>query len=232
MTSVHAPFIKAMQEWVWRRFPTRQLSATDLYYVMQWAASEIPVSVFIDSFEAYLKEHPHFFETDCRLSKLQFQARLVMSSCRQHLGEISQPPEKIQVIDPYATILEQLALCGRRTKNPLIRELLRSLYQTMRESCRMARNAFPEWENKADDFYRLKAQAVLDWEQGFQAFCQSCFMMLADVEQEKLLELSPSEKAHLMYLGSDAQAAWQAQRLNEKTAVYLGVAELLEVTKK
>ena len=232
MTSVHAPFIKAMQEWVWRRFPTRQLSATDLYYVMQWASSEIPVSVFIDSFEAYLKEHPHFFETDCRLSKFQFQARRVISACRQHQTEADQPMDKIQVTDPYATILEQLALCGRRTKNPLIRDSLRTLYQKMRESCRTARREYPEWDKKADDFYRLKAQALLDWEQEFNGFCQTCFMMLADVEQEKLLELSPSEKVHLMYLGMDGQAAWQARRLNEKTAVYLGVAELLEVIKK
>ena len=232
MTAAHVPFIKAMQEWVWRRFPTRQLSATDLYYVMQWAASEVPVSVFIDGFEAYLKDHPHFMDTDCRLSKFQFLARQIIAACRQHQAEVVQPVEKIQVTDPYQPLLEQLTSCGRRTKNPLLREALRSLYQKMRDSCAMARNSFPDWDCRVEDYYRLKAQAIIDWEVEFGAFCQVCFKMLADVEQSKLLELSPAEKAHQMYLGAEAEAVWQARRINEKTAEYFGFSELLEAIKK
>ena len=72
--SPHAAFLRAIQEWVWSRFPTRQLSASDIFYSLQWAESQIPASVFIKSFDLFLQAHPHHFDEGCKLSKLQYEA--------------------------------------------------------------------------------------------------------------------------------------------------------------
>ena len=224
----HAPFLRAIQEWVWKRFPARQLSPADIFYAMQWAASEIPVSVFIREFEAFLKTHPHHLDDSFRLSKFQFQARQIILSCRQNSQPIVQPVDQIQITDPYQTALTRLAHCGRKTNNELLRDALRIFYQHMRESCKQIREEFPDWQTRPDHFYRLKAQAVMDWDQGLCELCQTCFMALADEEQKQLLDLTPVEKAHLMYLGPDAEKTWRSRRINEKTAAYLGFSELME----
>ena len=227
MTSHHAPFIRAIQDWVHNRYPTRQLSATDLFYAIQWANSEVPAACFVEAFEEILRNRPHFLDEGFRLSKFNFEAQKMISRYRQKRSEDPQPIEKICVSDPYQEILDRLVKCGRMTTNPVLRDELRKLYQNMRQSKHQAENAEPEWSQRADQYYRYKSHAVVDWDEGLANLCNTCFMMLADVEQKTLLELSPAEKAHLMHLGEEAEKIWRTQRLREKVASYMGFSELL-----
>lgn len=228
MESPHAGFLRSMQEWVWRRFPTQQLSATDIFYVIQWAQSGIPVSALIEDFEDFLRNRPHFLDDGCRLSKFNPEAHRYIKDSRQHSPSIPHPQEKIIVCDPYLVILDRLTACGRQTQNTLLKEELRKLYATMRSSCMQAQKSEPEWMQRSDSFYRLKAQALTDWEAGLTNLCRTCYEMLSEEERTKLKELDKAERAHVMCLGTEAEAIWRVRRLKEKVAAYFGFEGLLD----
>ena len=87
----HELFLRDMQAWVWMRYPTRQLSATDVFYALQWAASGLCARDFTSAFDAYLAEHPDVFDRGCRLSRLQYEAKRVIADAKL------TPPEKVRL---------------------------------------------------------------------------------------------------------------------------------------
>ena len=202
-------FLRDIQDWVWKRFPTRQLSATDIFYVLQWADSGVPACIFIDGFENWLKSHPREFVSECRLSSLQFEAGRIISAYRQ-THAASSIPEPIIVDDPYETALNRIAAQGRKTNNPLLRNMLRTFYQQMLSSRKRARKDYPDWNTH------------------FRALIDECFRMLAEQEQEKLTELTPAEKLHCMQIGSEAQQIYKSHLLQKKIAQYFDISPLLE----
>jgi len=102
----HASFLQDIQNWVWKRFPTRQLSATDIFYAMQWAESGVPSIFFIDGFEAWLQTHPKEFVANAKLSNLRFEADRIVTAYRT-LHPV-QPPTEITSEDPFETMLHRL----------------------------------------------------------------------------------------------------------------------------
>ena len=220
-------FLRDIQDWVWKRFPTRQLSATDIFYVLQWADSGVPACIFIDGFENWLKSHPREFVSECRLSSLQFEAGRIISAYRQ-THAASSIPEPIIVDDPYETALNRIADQGRKTNNPLLRNMLRTFYQQMLSSRKRARKDYPDWNTRSESFYPLQARAIIDWNTHFHALIDECFRMLAEQEQEKLTELTPAEKLHCMQIGSEAQQIYKTHLLQKKIAQYFDISPLLE----
>lgn len=222
----HDSFLRDMQNWVWVRFPTRQLSAADIFYVIQWADSGIPARFFIDGFEQHLQRGSSEFCRTGNLSCLRFEAdRLIASWRRDHAGQ-----EKVSILveDPFEKALSRLTMIGCRTENSLLRDELRIFYQNIINSRNIARNTYPDWNQRSESFYPLKARAILDWDTSLATFLKHCFAMLSEQEQHRLSELSPVEQMHCMYISEEAQELYKMRILHHKVAEYFDVKELLD----
>ena len=225
--SPHAAFLHAIQEWVWTRYPTRQLSATDIFYSLQWAESQLPASVFIRSFEDFLAAHPHHFDDGCRLSKLQFEARRIIAQQQKAQSEAPRNSAPIVVNDPFHTALKIITICGQRTENPILKDALRKLYADFRTAQQQTRQKYPDWDRHTEAFYRLKAEALLLWQESVQKLCDDCLALLSENERQPLTELTAAEKIHCMQLGPEAEKIYKNRVRNEKITEYFGVHELL-----
>ncbi|MBQ9395486.1 MAG: hypothetical protein IJU23_08210 [Proteobacteria bacterium] len=224
--SVHDSFLRDMQNWVWVRFPTRQLSATDIFYALQWADSGVPARYFIDGFEENLRRSGAEFAKTGKLSCLRLEAdRLIAAWRRDHAG---QEKAAILVEDPYEKALSRLTMIGCRTENSLLRDELRIFYQNMMYSRTQARKSYPDWNQRSESFYPLKARAIVDWEDSLARLFEHCYVMLSEQEQSRLSSLSPQEQMHCMYISEDAQKTYKMRILNHKLADYYKMNELLE----
>ena len=226
MSLAHAAFLHDMQEWVWKRFPTRQLSATDVQQVLQWAETAIPSCILIDGLESWIHAHPGKFESDGRLTSLRFEAGRIIDAYRTAAPAPVQP---LRLDDPYAVALDQIADVGRKTDNPLLRDALRGFYQRMRESRRTAQDRYPLWNRRSEQYYPLKAQAILDWDGGLHGLAETCLGLLSDAERAAIETPSPSETMHCMFLGDEAKAVYLDRQRLRKTAEYFGFAGLLSI---
>ena len=225
--SPHAAFLRAIQEWVWSRFPTRQLSASDIFYSLQWAESQIPASVFIKSFDLFLQAHPHHFDEGCKLSKLQYEASRIIGEQQKATAQSPQKKEIQIVCDPYETALKYITICGQRTDNPILRDELRKLYASFKSAKTQAEQKYTNWNKQTEAFYKYKAEAFLLWQESVQHLCAYCLSLLSDVEQEKIKALTPAEKMHCFQLGPEAESIYVDRILREKVARYFDFEELL-----
>ncbi len=223
----HTEFLRDIQSWVWKRFPTRQLSATDIFYALQWAESGVPFCIFSDGFEAWLHTHPLEFVKSGNLSDLHFQADRIIKAYHQH---ISSAPDTTPTIvdDPYDTALTRIAEVGKKTKNPLLRDELRIFYQNMLISRTEARKLYPDWNQRSESFYPLKARAIIDWDKALKTLLQHCFSMLSEQEQTHLKKLAPVDEIHCMKIGEDAQYIYKTRILNQKIADYFEISALIK----
>lgn len=219
-------FIKRIQNWLQQRYATRQLSATDLFYLMQWAESDIEVELFIEAFDDLLRREPKFFSKGVRLSRLHFEAtKLMRAGYKNHQ---SRPHSPITVEDPYPLVLDLIARLGRQTDNPILRDILRHSFRELRQSQQRSNEAYPNWSQNVERFIAYKAQAYLDWELILESLCAEALKILAPQEQADILEPTSVEKAHLMHLGDEAAARYQSAIVRKKTAESLGFSSLLE----
>ncbi len=225
--SPHADFLRAIQEWVWLRYPTRQLSASDIFYSLQWAESHIPASVFTQNFDAYLLEHPHYFDDGCKLSKLQFEAKRIIGEQQKELSGLPANTEIHVDSDPYDTAIRYITICGKRTTNPLLKDELRKIYTNLRSSRKKAMIKYPNWNKQTEEYYKFKAEAFLLWQDDIQNLCNNCLSMLSDTEQNQLRTLTPAEKIHCFQLGQEAETIYLNRILREKIARYFDFEELL-----
>ncbi len=225
--SVHESFLRELQAWVWKRFPTRQLSASDIFYALKWAESGVPCCIFTDGFEAWLSRHPLEFVKDGQLSVLRFEAERIIGAYRELHSKDAERP--LLVDDPYEMRLSIITQCGRETDNVLLRERLRAFYQKMRVSCQEARTAYPEWMQRSEQYYTLKARAILSWDEGLSCLLRECFEMLSEEEQASLKTLSGAERLHCMQISDEAQKIYKSQIIDKKIAKYFGILQLLDV---
>lgn len=224
--SDHDVFLRDMQNWVWVRFPTRQLSATDIFYAIQWADSGVPSRYLIDGFEENMRRSGAEFAKSGKLSCLHFEAdRLISAWHREHA--VLQPAPLL-IDDPYEKALSRLTMIGCRTENSLLRGELRIFYQNMVNSRTLARKTYPDWNQRSESFYPLKARAIVDWEDSLAKLFEHCYAMLSEQEQNRLSELSPVEQMHCMYISEDAKKAYKLRILNNKIAEYFKMSELLD----
>ena len=222
----HAEFLRGIQNWVWRRFPARQLSATDIFYALQWAESGVPCCIFTDGFEAWLQTHPQECEKSIKLSGFHFEAERIIAGYRKlHANDPHLTP--VIVDDPYEKALSLIAECGRNTKNPLLRDELRIFYQTMLKSRAENRQLYPDWNQRSESFYPLKAHALVDWENALNLLLEHCYNMLSEEEQNKLSMLKPADKIHCMHISEEAQKIYINRILHQNVAEYFEITKLL-----
>lgn len=223
----NAPFIRDMQAWVWKRFPSRQLSATDIYYVLKWAESGVPSSIFTDAFEHLLNSRACEFETSGKLSTLRFEAgRIIADYQKTLLREPNVRP--VTVDDPYETALSRIAQAGRDTQNQLLQAELRRFYKSILDDQSKARHDYPEYGSRIESFYAYKAQAILAWDKGMEALLENCARLLSDEERLPLLSLTPKEKLHCIPLSEEARELYKKHIFNRKLAEYFEFSSLLE----
>lgn len=224
----HADFLRNIQNWLWKRFPTRQLSATDIFYVLQWANSAVPCCIFIDGFESWIHAHPGKFENDARLSSLQHVAWKIIASYRKKTSSLPQS-SPLLVDDPYEKILNATAHIGQNISNPLLREILRTFYTNIRNDRTDAQNAFPTWNQRADSYYPFRAQAILDFETERDRLILACQNLLSERERQALETLSPQENLHCMIISENAQKQYKMQLLRQKIAQYFDISDLMDI---
>ncbi|MBQ9242017.1 MAG: hypothetical protein IJ165_02110 [Proteobacteria bacterium] len=223
----NAPFIRDMQAWVWKRFPSRQLSATDIYYVLKWAESGVPASIFTDAFEHLLKSRACEFETNGKLSTLRFEAgRIIADYQKSLLREPNVRP--VTVDDPYETALSRIAQAGRDTQNPLLQAELRRFYKSILEDKSQAQHDHPEYSARIEAFYLYKSQAILAWDKGLDALLENCARFLSDEERLPLQALTPQEKFHCIPLSEDARELYKKHIFHKKLAEYFTLSSFLE----
>ncbi|MBQ1926679.1 MAG: hypothetical protein II767_04595 [Proteobacteria bacterium] len=223
----NAPFIRDMQVWVWKRFPSRQLSATDIYYVLQWSESGVPSSLLIDGFEHYLKTRTNAFETSGRLSELRFEAGRIIADYQKTLLAPSNVPP-VTVDEPFEIALTRIAQAGQATDNPLLQSELRKYYKAMLDSKSKAQSAYPEYQTRIESFYAYKAQALLAWDKGLETLLTNCRQFLSAEETATLETLSPPEKLHCILLSEEAKTNYIKQIFQKKLADYFNLSTLLE----
>lgn len=222
----HSEFLQDIQSWVWKHFPTRQLSAADIFYAMQWAETGVPCCIFTDAFEACLRSKNNEFLKTGKLSSLHFDAERVIDNYRiQHTD--NSPKQPLIVDDPYQIALERIADSGKKTNNPLLRDELRIFYQNMLNSRSENRKAYPDWNQRSESYYPLKARAIVDWESSLSTLLNNCFEMLTDQEKSQLQKLSPADEAHCLFISEEAQNVYKKRILNQKIAEYFDISPLL-----
>lgn len=223
--SPHASFLRALQAWVWRRFPVHQLSATDIFYAIQWAQTGISADMLTDYFEAWLQDHPHHFDDGFRLTRLKLQAEHAIADFRKKPISSVSP---ILVSDPFKAALDAITVCGKQAENPLLRDELRAFYQAMREAQRESQTTYPDWSSRRDIFYMFKARALLAWDEHLGHLFENCFAMLSDQEQLEMKQLTVQEKLHCMHIGDEAKQHYIQRCLYQRIASYFRIEYLLE----
>lgn len=221
----HAQFLKTMQTWVASYAPTHQLSAADLYYVLNWAKSGVRANELTDWFDRFLASHPDFFKDGVRLSRLQYEAEKLIVSKHKSFEQIAQEPLVVQ--DPFGSVLACITKLGQQTQNVFVRDALRQSWRDLRRAQHEAIQAHPDWQTSATEFYALKALAICATQQIVEEACHACFDTLAPCEKSDVETLSPKEQIHLMKLGPEASARFVKATRLQKIADRFGLGELL-----
>ncbi|MBO4350215.1 MAG: hypothetical protein J6A01_04610 [Proteobacteria bacterium] len=222
----HASFLQDIQNWVWKRFPTRQLSASDIFYVMQWAETGVPSIFFIDGFEAWLRAHPKEFITNANLANLRFEADRIIEGYRS-LHPVQLPVE-INVEDPFETMRHRLEILGKSTQDEALRKDLRKIYQQIRTAQRETQSQYPDWNQRAESFYTLKARALIVWDECIESLITQCFSRLPQEKQEEMKVLTPAENLHLLRLGDEAQEMYKKTQFHQRIAKHYEMESLLD----
>lgn len=226
----HELFLRDMQAWVWMRYPTRQLSATDVFYALQWAASGLCARDFTSAFDAYLAEHPDVFDRGCRLSRLQYEAKRVIGAekRRQSTLPAAQMPWHGDIVeDPYDVAICRIIECGKRTEQPPIRDILRKAYVALIQAHQVSIAAHPNWRETPESFAKYKAQCLADYASAVDLTFEGVNELLCDEEKAKLRRLDQREKIRAFQLGNDAKARFLAQIYRRNVAGYFGLDVLL-----
>ncbi len=222
----HASFLQDIQNWVWKRFPARQLSASDIFYVMQWAETGVPSIYFMDGFEAWLRAHPKEFITNANLANLRFEADRIIEGYRS-LHPVQQHIE-MNVKDPFETMLHRLEILGKSTQDEALRQDLRRIYQQIRTSQREAQSKYSDWNKHAEIYYTFKARALIQWDECIESLIAQCFSRLPQEKQEEMKKLTPAENLHLLRLGDEAQEQYQKTQFHQRIAKHYGMESLLD----
>lgn len=222
----HTAFLQDIQNWVWKRFPTRQLSASDIFYAMQWAETGVPAVFFVDGFEHWLSTHPKEFVTNANLSALRFEADRIVSAYRQ-LHPV-QAPVEFKVDDPFKVILDRLERVGKNTTDDRLRLQLREIYQTMRDGMQKTRSLYPDWKARAEVFYTLKARALILWDESVDHLIQECFSWLSEDEKKQMQTLTPADAMYAMRLGDEALAVYKKTHFQRNVAKFYSMESLLD----
>ena len=225
-TLPHTAFLRDMQNWVWKRFPTLQLSASDIFYAMQWAETGVPSIIFIDGFENWLQTHPKEFVSDARFSALRFEADRIITAYRLVHPQTAESAFKAE--DPFEQLLTRIEQIGKQATDERLLKELRQIYQTMRGCQRESQQQYPDWQTRSEAFYTYKARMLIQWDECIETLMHACLSWLSQEKCEQMHALSAEENMHLLYLGDEAQELYRKRRIHEKVADYYGIRGLLD----
>ncbi len=226
----HEMFLRDMQSWVHLRYPTRQLSATDVFYALQWASSGLTAHDFTAAFDVYLSQHPEAFERGCRLSRLKYEAQRVMrdGNRRRAFPASARPaPDCSDADDPYEIAICRIIECGKQTPMPPLRDILRKAYTAMAQAHRVCAQVFADWRLTPENYAEYKAKCLIDFEAAVDEVFRSATELLAGEEIEKLRELTQKEKIRAFRLGDEAKERFLARAFRQNAARYFGIEKLL-----
>ena len=226
----HEIFLRDIQSWVWMRYPTRQLSAADVFHALQWAASGLSAHDFTIAFDAYLRKHPRLFERGCRLSQLQYEAKRVISAEKRRRSAqpaVAPPWNGADVDDPYETALRRIVECGKQTEQPPIRDILRKAYSALYHAHRVSLAAHAEWRETLESYSLYKAQGLADYAAAVDQTFDAAESLLCAEETEKLRTLNQKEKIRAFRLGDEAKKRLLDQIFRRNAACYFGLEKLL-----
>lgn len=229
--SPHAAFLRDIQAWVWTYCPTRQLSATDTYYALKWAASGLPASTFTRAFDAFIAKNPRTFAHGCRLSILSSYAARIMSTAPKLAPQPAIPiPDSAR--DPFDEAIDRIVQCGKRSQNPLLRDLLRTAYNELSRAHQAAVKECPHWRATPHDFYEFKARALTAIDAQIARICLSAREFLSPAELRDLQKLTPAEQLHCLRLGPDAESRYKNRIFDQKMASRLGFSDVLAMSSR
>lgn len=227
----HALFLREIQAWVWGRYPTRQLSASDVFHVLKWASSGLPGRAFTRAFDDYLTREPHCFDDGMRLSKLEFVAKRVIGEDKRRKfdHQVVQPLPIVlpDIDDPYRKGIDKIVECGKRAIHPPIRDILRDAYLKLVHAREMAKNEHPDWQKSPENALKYRAQYLCDYGECLDAIFDNAAQMLTPDERATIQKLDSKEAVHAFRLGDDAKARFLARIIRQKLAVYFGLEKLL-----
>ncbi len=227
----HEMFLRDMQSWVHLRYPTRQLSATDVFYALQWASSGLTARDFTAAFDVYLSQHPEAFERGCRLSRLKYEAQRVMreeSRRRSSLPAARPAPDCGDAGDPYEIAICRIIECGKQTRMPPLRDILRKAYTAMAHAHRVSAQAFADRRLTPENYAEYKAKCLIDYDAAVDEVFRSATELLAREEIEKLRALTQKEKIRAFRLGDEAKERFLARVFRQNEARYFGIEKLLK----
>jgi len=223
----HALFLQTMQNWVRSYLSTQQLSATDLFFALEWAESGVRADALTDHFDHYIAQNPDVIKNGVKLSRLRWEAERYISALRQKTPETLAQP--MIVSDPFATLLNAVAEAGRSSSNALVTEILRTMWKSLNKAHQAALELYPDWNTSPSEYYQLKAYAITTHRQACQSACNSCAEILTQQELDDLISLTTQEQMHLLTLGEDAAQRFRNKCRTEKIAAHFGLGELLNL---
>lgn len=220
-------FLRSIQAWFATRWPTRQLSASDMYYISKWAASNVAAGEYIAAFNRYLDSHPNFCDSNVTLSRLHFLAKEISANATKKPSASSALPQPNRADDPYVTVINRLVDCGKQSDNPILRDILRDAFNQLTLCHRCALQAHPDWRLSTEAFYKFKAQCIIDNDNAVQAILSRLSDLLSPQELDALNTLSTADKIRSFNLGDIAKSKFLRQRFNLKLADYFDIAPIL-----
>lgn len=221
-------FLRSIQAWFATRWPTRQLSASDMYYISKWAAANVSAGEFIAAFNRYLDTHPDFCDTNVTLSRLHFLAKKISDNAPKKNSSPHVPPSPNRANDPYVTVINRLVDCGKQSDNPLLRDILRDAFNQLSLCHRCALQTHPDWRLSTEAFYKFKAQCIIDNDHAVQDILTRLSDLLSPQELDALNTLSTADKIRSFNLGDIAKSKFLQHRFHLKLADYFDIAPILE----
>ena len=222
--SLCSQFILVFQAWVRSYAPVRQLSPNDLFCIMEWSGSGVDAKELTDHFDRFLSRNPQFMKDGFRLSALRFEADHFILSRRQKNADHNREP--LQVYDPFVGLLACIAKRGQEQENMLVREAMRTMWRNIREIQQQALLQYASWQTSATEFYHLKALAILANREQCEVLFSRCLELLTPEERSSFDVLTPEERLHHLFLGSEAAREYRAMRHDQKVAEYFHLAEV------
>ena len=221
-------FLRSIQAWFATRWPTRQLSASDMYYISKWAAKNVSAGEFIAAFNRYLDNHPNFDDANITLSRLHFLTKDIADNTPQNKSTSSALPPPNRADDPYVTVINRLVACGKQSDNPLLRDILRDAFNHLSLCHRCALQTNPDWRLSTEAFYKFKAQCIIDNDHAVQNILSRLSDLLSPQELDALNTLSTADKIRSFNLGEIAKSKFLHNRFNHKLADYFDITPILE----
>ncbi len=223
----HALFLQTIQNWVRSYVSTQQLSATDLFFALEWAESGVRPDALTDHLDRYIAQNPEVIQNGIKLSKLRWEAERYISAIRQKAPETLVQP--MVVSDPFVALLDAIADIGRSVSNAFIKDILRTTWKSIHKSHQRALTLYPDWNTSPTAYYQLKAYAITTHREACQTACCKCSELLTPQELEVLTALTPQEQIRALTLGEEATKRFLQQCHNEKIAARFELTELLNL---